>query len=636
MNANRTVTAHFTRTYTLTASASPSGGGSVSGGGTHDAGTNVTVTATPNSGYRFDRWSGDCTGTGACSVTMNANRTVTAHFVARYTLTASASPSGGGSVSGGGTYDAGTNVTVTATPNSGYRLERWSGACTGTGACTVTMSANRTVTAHFVRVYTLSTSASPSGGGSVSGGGTHDAGTNVRVTASANGGYRFDRWSGACTGSGACTVAMSADRSVTAHFVRRYTLTASASPPTAGSVSGGGAYDAGTSVTVTARPNAGFAFERWLGDCTGTEACSVTMNANRSVTALFTAIPGANPLPDPAPTPTSPGPPGDDEGGRVGLAVTSRVRGAVPEKPSFHFRYTCRETGGASVTDTFSLDPDETHRFLIEAALPCTLTVIDGEDAASVSGRSNSFPVNPAFFCVFSLDGDTGNIFADRTFSVGEYTAEVIFAWVAGTPVDIRLARGFTFTAWPGNGAPVAEALLPVASVVTAVYSWDAAGQRWDNWFPNADGLGVNTFSSLRTGGIYVVSAAAPRTWRVEVSEAWQTLPVVRLVRGFTFIAWPGDHGLAIGEALGSLARRQHNRQSAVTAVYFWDAGGQRWLNWFPDAATLGVNTLVSFQQRGIYGFGGIYVISAGSGLDWRVRDDAIIVGPGIGSLPTC
>ena len=39
---------------------------------------------------------------------MNAARSVTAHFIARYALTTSASPSGGGSVSGGGTYDAGT------------------------------------------------------------------------------------------------------------------------------------------------------------------------------------------------------------------------------------------------------------------------------------------------------------------------------------------------------------------------------------------------------------------------------------------------------------------------------------------------------------------------------------------------
>ena len=123
------------------------------------------MTATANSGYRFDRWSGACTGTGTCSVAMTAARSVTAHFTRTYTLTTAASPSGGGTVSGGGTHDSGTDATVTATANSGYRFDRWSGACTGTGACSVTMSANRSVTAHFIARYALTTSASPSGGG---------------------------------------------------------------------------------------------------------------------------------------------------------------------------------------------------------------------------------------------------------------------------------------------------------------------------------------------------------------------------------------------------------------------------------------------------------------------------------------
>lgn len=47
----------------------------------HPAGTVVTVTATPASGYAFSQWSGDCTGT-TCSVTMNGNKSVSASFAA--------------------------------------------------------------------------------------------------------------------------------------------------------------------------------------------------------------------------------------------------------------------------------------------------------------------------------------------------------------------------------------------------------------------------------------------------------------------------------------------------------------------------------------------------------------------------
>ncbi len=45
----------------------------------YDSGTEVTLTATPNSGSTFEGWSGSCSGT-SCSVTMDANHTVNANF----------------------------------------------------------------------------------------------------------------------------------------------------------------------------------------------------------------------------------------------------------------------------------------------------------------------------------------------------------------------------------------------------------------------------------------------------------------------------------------------------------------------------------------------------------------------------
>ena len=52
------------QTYTLTVNVSPSGAGSVSpSGGEYDSGVTVTLTATPDSGYTFDYWSGSAAGT---------------------------------------------------------------------------------------------------------------------------------------------------------------------------------------------------------------------------------------------------------------------------------------------------------------------------------------------------------------------------------------------------------------------------------------------------------------------------------------------------------------------------------------------------------------------------------------------
>jgi len=73
-------------TYTLSASVNPSGAGSVTrspNSSSYASGTVVTVTATPNSGYVFSSWSGAATGSAnPTTVTMNANKTLTANFTA--------------------------------------------------------------------------------------------------------------------------------------------------------------------------------------------------------------------------------------------------------------------------------------------------------------------------------------------------------------------------------------------------------------------------------------------------------------------------------------------------------------------------------------------------------------------------
>jgi hypothetical protein len=127
-------------------------------------GTVVTLTATPNTGSTFAGWSGaGCTGTGVCTVTVNAATTVTATFDAQvFPLTVTVNgPANSGGVSSNpagiacpGTctfnYVSGTNVTLTAQAAPGALFQGWSGAgCSGTGTCTVAMSQAQSVTATF-------------------------------------------------------------------------------------------------------------------------------------------------------------------------------------------------------------------------------------------------------------------------------------------------------------------------------------------------------------------------------------------------------------------------------------------------------------------------------------------------------
>jgi len=125
-------------------------------GDNYDAGTVVTLTATPAAGYQFSGWSGDLSGAAnPAAITMNGNKTVTATFTPlpppQYTLTINKIGSGKVTLDpAGGIYDEGTVVTLTAAPATGYQFSEWSGDLSGSAnPATITMNANKTVTTTF-------------------------------------------------------------------------------------------------------------------------------------------------------------------------------------------------------------------------------------------------------------------------------------------------------------------------------------------------------------------------------------------------------------------------------------------------------------------------------------------------------
>lgn len=205
---------------TLRTVANPVAGGTLTGAGVYASGDTVIVTAIPSPGFVFDGWSGACSGTGGCTVTMDSSKTVIANFSQQFTLTTIASPLVGGTLTGAGVYTSGDTVVVTATPNASYIFNQWFGDCTGTGLCTVIMDTDKTVTADFLQQqFALTTVADPSAGGTLTGAGVYDSGDIAIVTATPSAGFTFDRWSGACSGTGGCTVMMDSSKTVTANFI---------------------------------------------------------------------------------------------------------------------------------------------------------------------------------------------------------------------------------------------------------------------------------------------------------------------------------------------------------------------------------------------------------------------------------
>ena len=163
MTAAKSVKATFTALPKLTVT--KTGSGTVTGPGigcgsdcteSYVQGTVVVLSATPASGYAFTGWSGACTGTDVCTVTMDAAKSVKATFTVLRKLTVTRS--GLGTVTGPGIdcgsdctelYLNSTTVTLVAVPASHSAFTGWSGACTGTDVCTVAMTAAKSVKATF-------------------------------------------------------------------------------------------------------------------------------------------------------------------------------------------------------------------------------------------------------------------------------------------------------------------------------------------------------------------------------------------------------------------------------------------------------------------------------------------------------
>ena len=160
---------------------------------------------------------------------------------------------------------------MTATPASNYNFVRWTknGSQVSTNPTyTFTVTESAAYVAHFeLQSFTVSVSANPTNGGTVTGGGTFNYGQNCTVTASANQGYNFVNWTEG--GNVVSTNAnyyftVTANRTLVANFtLQTVQITANVDPAVGGTASGGGTYNYGDVVTVTVETNEDYAFQNW-------------------------------------------------------------------------------------------------------------------------------------------------------------------------------------------------------------------------------------------------------------------------------------------------------------------------------------------------------------------------------------
>jgi hypothetical protein len=167
---------------------------------------------------------------------MNSVKTISAAFTLKtYSITATSESGGSISPAGSFTINYGSAKTFSITPNSGYSVADIVVDGASTGAVTAytfsNVTADHTIHATFAqKIYDITVSKSGTGTGTITSlpvgincgsvcSETYNAGAQVTLAATPNKNSYFAGWSGACSGTGTCTITMNSPVTLSASFI---------------------------------------------------------------------------------------------------------------------------------------------------------------------------------------------------------------------------------------------------------------------------------------------------------------------------------------------------------------------------------------------------------------------------------
>lgn len=282
--------------YRLTADTEPKQGGAVNGAGNFPEGKAVLITAIPNEGYVFDHWNGDIISKeNPFHLTIERDQHIIAVFAkdmtAYYALTAICEPLEGGTIVGDGTYLRSTMARITANAFEEYAFERWEGDENGQeNPKEILIDREKHIKAIFrKKKYHLRIQAVPIEGGNVFGEGDYTPNQVIKISAFPAMKYFFEYWSGDATGkANPQIITMDAEKNITAHFSRNYTIEINAIPLEGGTISGGGSYTKMQSSLIKAFPAEGYEFDHWDGDIVSNKnPIAIEIDNDKKITAVF-------------------------------------------------------------------------------------------------------------------------------------------------------------------------------------------------------------------------------------------------------------------------------------------------------------------------------------------------------------
>ncbi len=304
INGSTVLTATFVQNeYTLTINTAGSGLVNKNPNqATYHYGDILQLTANPSTGWSFSAWSGNATGsTNPVSINVTENMEINATFtINQYTLTVAQSSHG--TLSPDTTIvDYGASQTFTITPDTGYHITDVIVDGVSKGAVAswefTDVDSNHQITATF-EIDTFTLTVTQGANGVISPGTTTvNYGGSQPFTITPNTGYHIvdvlvDGKSKGAVSSWEFSDVQSSHTLTASFALNEHTLTVT--------VVGGGSitknpsqatYHYGDRVNLTANPSAGWAFQGWTGDFTGTDnPATITMDGNKTITATFAKI----------------------------------------------------------------------------------------------------------------------------------------------------------------------------------------------------------------------------------------------------------------------------------------------------------------------------------------------------------
>ena len=362
------------------------------------------------------------------------------------------------------------------------------------------------------------------------------SGANVTLTATPNNGNTFTGWSGACSGSGSCTVTMNTAKSVTATF-KTIPFTAATTGVTAGVIPAGVA-------TVTNKITFNSA------DVGKTGSVFITAVVPSSFLASLPLAAGAVRAMSAAPFA------GTSTSSSTLVLVQLTSSGWKPVVNGQLIPYATGVLGDQLAAQTIL---SSTNTSLLSGAQFCAGY---GTNAAEMSEASRML--------VIATVADPSTTSASRQSCLVTDTLQVLTGW--------------NLLGNSRNQSAQVDSLYSDSSWVTSVWKWDAVQKRWQFYSPSMDAAallslindkGYGALGEIKAGEGYWVQATAPASVTIAQGTAFD-LTSASLVAGWNLVTSGSSQTPSV----------MTSKLGGIQSLWAWDGSSSKWYFYTPRLDT--------------------------------------------------